>query len=252
MGLATTAELIPIGSARTACRRFARSGVSHRRVRCRAEVAALAGTLAAPLWPGRRQALAVQDPNPRRERRTTSSRQALDLCEPRLGTHAHRSRQGRTPARGRVFPGGATAHSGDRPQGAEVCDWLTPGHRVRPLKYRVPCAKVDRIETAPRQRKTHGGPGAVSCRGVAHRSAQGWGARVFGRRAHGRRDQHRFRKACTRPWTLPTGRAAVGLRGSPLPGPSLSKRFALNPGLVTPLGRAHVLLHAEDDPVDPH
>jgi hypothetical protein len=92
-----------------------------------------------------------------------------------------------------VFPGGGYEILAIDLEGTEACDWLTAkGITFVLLKYRVPAprsapnwgaypAAADR----PGRCAEDVGAGAISCGRVAYRSAQDWGAGIFGGRAPG-------------------------------------------------------------------
>ena len=98
-----------------------------------------------------------------------------------------------------VFPGGGYNVLAIDLEGTEACDWLTSkGITCVLLKYRVPCAKTGPYRdclTALQDAQRTVGLVRFAGRSLARRSAQDRRPRLFGRRAHGRGDEHALREA---------------------------------------------------------
>ena len=157
-----------------------------------------------PIWPG-----AVPDAQPvtgpetaAMDTKDVGRGQAMDLVgkvsRPTMTVYTPMGKN--TGAAVVVFPGGGYQILAIDLEGTEVCDWLTSkGITCVLLKYRVPgdgtlseIRTVSEITGGIGRCAEDGGPRALSCRRVAHRSAQNRSARVFGGRAYGGRDQHTF------------------------------------------------------------
>jgi len=92
-----------------------------------------------------------------------------------------------------VFPGGGYEELAIDLEGTEACDWLTAkGITCVLLKYRVPAprsdpywGRVSAVADCAGGRAEDGGAGALSCGGVARRSAQDWRDGLLGGWASG-------------------------------------------------------------------